>query len=91
MCIYATREGDHVLFHHEGGVEVGDVDTEAQRLMVAVDGKLTEEQVTEQLLTHVSHDKKEYGHTLLYIHMKCFAFFGNSCVLIWCKTTTCHK
>lgn len=81
MCIYATREGDHVLFHHEGGVEVGDVDTEAQRLMVAVDGKLTEEQVTEQLLTHVSDDKKEYGHILFYIHMKCFPFFGNFCVL----------
>uniref|UniRef100_H2TQH4 ATP-citrate synthase n=1 Tax=Takifugu rubripes TaxID=31033 RepID=H2TQH4_TAKRU len=58
VCIYATREGDHVLFHHEGGVEVGDVDAKAQRLMVAVDDKLTEEQVSEQLLIHVSDDKK---------------------------------
>lgn len=53
------REGDHLLFHHEGGVEVGDVDAKAQRLMVAVDDKLTEEQVSEQLLTHISDDKKE--------------------------------
>eukprot|EP00064_Thunnus_orientalis_P011177 superscaffoldBa00001588_g11207 len=59
LCIYATREGDHVLFHHEGGVEVGDVDTKAQRLMVAVDEKLSEDQVTEQLLTHVPDEKKE--------------------------------
>uniref|UniRef100_A0A673ALJ2 ATP-citrate synthase n=1 Tax=Sphaeramia orbicularis TaxID=375764 RepID=A0A673ALJ2_9TELE len=59
VCIYATREGDHVLFHHEGGVEVGDVDAKAQRLMVAVDEKLSEDQVTEQLLTHVPDDKKE--------------------------------
>lgn len=58
VCIYATREGDHVLFHHEGGVEVGDVDTKAQRLMVAVDDKLSEDQVTNQLLTHVSDDKR---------------------------------
>lgn len=66
VCIYATREGDHVLFHHEGGVEVGDVDAKAQRLMVAVDDKLSEDQVTEQLLTHVPEDKKEYGHILFY-------------------------
>uniref|UniRef100_A0A668TJ32 ATP-citrate synthase n=1 Tax=Oreochromis aureus TaxID=47969 RepID=A0A668TJ32_OREAU len=59
VCIYATREGDHVLFHHEGGVEVGDVDAKAQKLMVPVDGKLTEDQVKEQLLTQVPDDKKD--------------------------------
>lgn len=63
MCIYATREGDHVLFHHEGGVEVGDVDSKAQRLMVAVGDKLSEDQVTQQLLTHVPDEKKEYVYT----------------------------
>lgn len=60
VCIYATREGDHVLFDHEGGVEVGDVDAKAQRLMVAVGEKLSEDQVTEQLLIHVPDEKKEY-------------------------------
>ncbi|XP_075884198.1 ATP-citrate synthase-like isoform X1 [Nelusetta ayraudi] len=58
MCIYATREGDHILFHHQGGVEVGDVDATAQRLLVGVDEKLSEDQVTEQLLTHVPDEKK---------------------------------
>ncbi|XP_049320392.1 ATP-citrate synthase isoform X1 [Astyanax mexicanus] len=58
-CIYATREGDYVLFHHEGGVEVGDVDSKAQRLLVGVDEKLTEDAVTEQLLIHVPDEKKE--------------------------------
>ncbi|MED6264261.1 hypothetical protein CHARACLAT_012947, partial [Characodon lateralis] len=58
VCIYATREGDQVLFHHEGGVEVGDVDTKAQRLTVAVDDKLSDAQVKKQLLTHVPDDKK---------------------------------
>lgn len=60
VCIYATREGDFVLFHHEGGVEVGDVDAKAQKLMVGVDEKLSEDQVKEQLLTNVPDDKKEY-------------------------------
>ena len=25
-AIYATKSGDRILFHHEGGVDVGDVD-----------------------------------------------------------------
>lgn len=41
-------------------MEVGDVDAKAQRLMVAVDDKLTEEQLSKHLLTHVIDDKKEY-------------------------------
>ncbi|XP_053094532.1 ATP-citrate synthase isoform X2 [Pangasianodon hypophthalmus] len=59
VCIYATREGDHVLFHHEGGVDIGDVDSKAQRLLVGVDEKLDTAAVTEQLLTHVPDEKKE--------------------------------
>lgn len=58
LCVYATREGDHLLFHHQGGVEVGDVDAKALRLMVPVDEKINEEQVTEELLTNVPDDKK---------------------------------
>uniref|UniRef100_A0A8C5C0D4 ATP-citrate synthase n=1 Tax=Gadus morhua TaxID=8049 RepID=A0A8C5C0D4_GADMO len=52
VCIYASREGDYVLFHHEGGVDVGDVDAKAQKLLVGVDEKITEEAVQKQLLTH---------------------------------------
>ncbi|XP_047673390.1 ATP-citrate synthase-like isoform X1 [Tachysurus fulvidraco] len=59
VCIYATRDGDHVLFHHEGGVDIGDVDSKAQRLMVGVDEKLAADSVTEQLLTNVPDEKKE--------------------------------
>ncbi|XP_009304814.1 ATP-citrate synthase isoform X3 [Danio rerio] len=59
VCIYASREGSHVLFHHEGGVEIGDVDNKAQRLTLGIDEKLMEEIVTQQLLVHVPDDKKE--------------------------------
>lgn len=58
MCIYASREGDHVLFHHEGGVDVGDVDAKAKKLLVGVDEKISEESVKKALLTHVSNDKR---------------------------------
>lgn len=59
VCIYASREGSQVLFHHEGGVDVGDVDTRAQKLSVRIDDKLTEEIVIQQLLKHVTDEKKE--------------------------------
>lgn len=57
-----------MLFHHEGGVEVGDVDAKAQKLMVPVDGKLTEDLVKEQLLTQVPDDK-EYGNLFLKLSL----------------------
>lgn len=59
VCIYATREGDYVLFHHEGGVDVGDVDAKAQKLLVGVDKKLNPEDIKKQLLVHAPGDKKE--------------------------------
>uniref|UniRef100_A0A2I3RE47 ATP-citrate synthase n=1 Tax=Pan troglodytes TaxID=9598 RepID=A0A2I3RE47_PANTR len=59
VCIYATREGDYVLFHHEGGVDVGDVDTKAQKLLVGVDEKLNPEDIKKHLLVHAPEDKKE--------------------------------
>jgi succinyl-CoA synthetase beta subunit len=27
VCIYAQRDCDTILFHHEGGVDIGDVDS----------------------------------------------------------------
>lgn len=59
VCIYATREGDYVLFHHEGGVDVGDVDAKAQKLLVGVDKKLNPEDIKKHLLVHAPGDKKE--------------------------------
>ena len=59
MCIYATREGDYVLFHHEGGVDVGDVDAKARKLLIGVDEKISEDSVTKGLLTQVPNDKRK--------------------------------
>uniref|UniRef100_A0A8D0CYL8 ATP-citrate synthase n=1 Tax=Sander lucioperca TaxID=283035 RepID=A0A8D0CYL8_SANLU len=58
VCIYASREGDYVLFHHEGGVDVGDVDAKAKKLLIGVDEKISEDSVKKELLTHVPKDKK---------------------------------
>ncbi|KAF3699917.1 ATP-citrate synthase [Channa argus] len=58
VCIYASREGDYVLFHHEGGVDVGDVDAKAKKLLIEVDEKISEDSVKRELLTEVPNDKK---------------------------------
>eukprot|EP00611_Tribonema_gayanum_P029657 TRINITY_DN8005_c0_g1_i1.p1 TRINITY_DN8005_c0_g1~~TRINITY_DN8005_c0_g1_i1.p1 ORF type:complete len:170 (-),score=44.88 TRINITY_DN8005_c0_g1_i1:161-670(-) len=36
VCINSNRDGEEFLFHHEGGVDVGDVDAKAVRLQVRV-------------------------------------------------------
>lgn len=35
--IHSVREGDWILFTHEGGVDVGDVDAKAEKLLIPVD------------------------------------------------------
>jgi len=30
VCIYSHREGETILFHHEGGVDIGDVDAKVK-------------------------------------------------------------
>ncbi|XP_069093763.1 ATP-citrate synthase isoform X1 [Pleurodeles waltl] len=59
VCIYAAREGDYVLFHHEGGVDVGDVDSKAQKFLVGVGEKLSIADVKTHLLVHAPEDKKD--------------------------------
>lgn len=36
ICINSVREGDYILFTHEGGIEVGDVDAKALKLLIPV-------------------------------------------------------
>ena len=35
--IHSVRDGDWILFYHEGGVDVGDVDAKAAKLLIPVD------------------------------------------------------
>lgn len=37
--INSTREGDWILFYHEGGVDVGDVDAKASKILIPIDLK----------------------------------------------------
>merc|ERR1719339_618085 len=53
VCIYSTREMDVILFHHEGGVDIGDVDSKAVEEKMEV----TADQVEKSLLGKMSGDK----------------------------------
>ena len=43
VCIQSLREGEEILFYHDGGVDVGDVDTKAERKMYSIDEGCTPE------------------------------------------------
>ncbi|KAK5827519.1 citrate synthase-like protein [Linnemannia elongata] len=54
ICINSDRDGDNILFTHEGGIEVGDVDAKALKLQVKVtDTFPTPTAIQSTLLTHV--------------------------------------
>lgn len=59
MCIYSERNGDVILFHHQGGVDVGDVDEKALRLPVEVGGQPTLNEISTRLLVNVTDPAKK--------------------------------
>ena len=58
-CIYSLREGETILFHHEGGVDIGDVDAKALKLTVPIDDQLKVNDVITKLLIHVANQNKK--------------------------------
>jgi len=58
VCLQSFRGEDEILFYHEGGVDVGDVDAKAQRYLVKLGDEPTVAQVTAGLLTHVPDARK---------------------------------
>lgn len=46
VCIYSHRHADTILFYHEGGVDIGDVDSKAVKLHVPVGEDIDRENIT---------------------------------------------
>ena len=59
VCIYSVRDKDIILFHHEGGVDIGDVDSKALKLEVEIkeNMEVLESEVMEKLLGKFAGDK----------------------------------
>jgi len=59
VCIYSHRKADTILFHHQGGVDIGDVDAKAFKLDIPVGGEIPDRSMLINiLLTNVAEDKK---------------------------------
>eukprot|EP00928_Gymnodinium_smaydae_P012179 TRINITY_DN1442_c0_g1_i1.p1 TRINITY_DN1442_c0_g1~~TRINITY_DN1442_c0_g1_i1.p1 ORF type:complete len:1092 (+),score=205.23 TRINITY_DN1442_c0_g1_i1:71-3346(+) len=58
VCIHSERYADEILFYHEGGVDVGDVDAKAERMRIPTDASITASQVTQELLSKVPPAKQ---------------------------------
>ena len=61
ICIQSQREGEEILFCADGGVDVGDVDSKANRLFLAIDDDepLSSEAITSTLLEQVSNKQHQ--------------------------------
>lgn len=58
LAIISKREGDEILFHHEGGINVGDVDAKAVRLMVPIGTHPASSDIEKKLLGKVPSERK---------------------------------
>lgn len=59
VCIYSHRAADTILFYHQGGVDIGDVDAKALKLDVPVDKTTSAEEIEKTLLVHLAANKKK--------------------------------
>jgi len=66
ICIQSIREGDQILFTHEGGVDIGDVDAKAKKLMIAVTKPFPSKAEIEQALL---------SGILILSSLNCYFFF----------------
>ncbi len=60
LAIMATKDGDTILFYHQGGVNVGDVDAKAARLEVPIGTFPTASEIQKTLLGKVAADRKQH-------------------------------
>mmetsp|Transcript_2676 Transcript_2676/g.3647 ORF Transcript_2676/g.3647 Transcript_2676/m.3647 type:complete len:1099 (+) Transcript_2676:100-3396(+) len=58
ICIVSNRDGEEILFWHEGGVDIGDVDAKALRLQIGLTEDVTASQITQKLLMHVPVERQ---------------------------------
>ena len=58
IAIVATKDGDTILFYHQGGVNVGDVDSKASRLEVPIGTYPTAEEIEKKLVEKLPADRK---------------------------------
>jgi len=59
ICIFTERDNDVILFHHQGGIDVGDVDAKALKLKIKIGSQLVPSAIESTLLLNVPNDRKK--------------------------------
>jgi ATP citrate (pro-S)-lyase len=72
ICIQSFRETDEILFYHEGGVDVGDVDAKGVRLTIPLDAEPTVDMVIQSILVQVPQKRQQYLAGFIVALLKLF-------------------
>ena len=72
ICLQSFRENDEILFYHEGGVDVGDVDAKGTRMQFKIDEEPTIPAVVAKLLQQVPPARQQYLAGFIVALMKLF-------------------
>ena len=59
IAIMATKTGDTIMFCHEGGVNVGDVDSKATRMEIPIGAQPTQEDIEKKLLGKIPLNRRK--------------------------------
>ncbi len=73
VAIMSTKTGDTILFCHEGGVNVGDVDSKASRLEVPIGTFPTALEIEDKLLGKIPADRKKRVSSFIEALFKFYA------------------
>ncbi|KAL7632796.1 UNVERIFIED_CONTAM: hypothetical protein RMT77_016862 [Armadillidium vulgare] len=73
VCIFSHRNGDTILFTHEGGVDIGDVDEKALKLEVPIEEKPSVDEIKNQLLQNVKEALKGRVASFIKALYECYA------------------
>jgi ATP citrate (pro-S)-lyase len=73
IAIMSTKDGDSIMFYHEGGVNVGDVDSKAARLEVPIGIFPTSEAIEKKLLEKMPADRKKRFAGFIEVLFKFYA------------------
>jgi len=58
LAILSQREGDQILFHHQGGINVGDIDEKAVRMTIPIGTYPTAADIEKQLIGNIPKERK---------------------------------
>jgi ATP citrate (pro-S)-lyase len=59
LAILSERDGDQILFHHEGGINVGDIDAKAVRMKIPIGTYPTTADIEDCLLGNVPKERRK--------------------------------